>query len=163
MAVLLYPFQITGSGYLEWARPIPSSRHHQKVALEGRANARRKLAAADPPRPPLMVSFGSRVTDSETVGVPFSIALWRCAHYSIFYSDSETWRCWSGVPSSLSWSGWIYPSPTGRPGWWCAPPDGVAGRSRRFGRTVQEWDRRGREKVRGAGVPRPDGPPGRPC
>src|SRR5574337_293825 len=101
MAVLLYPFQITGSGYLEWARPIPSSRHHQKVALEGRANARRKLAAADAPRPPLMVSFGSRFTDSETVVVPFSIALWRSAHYSIFYSDSETWRCWSGVPSSL--------------------------------------------------------------
>jgi len=44
MVVLLYPFQITEAGYLEWALPIPRRRHRIKVALEGRAVARLKLA-----------------------------------------------------------------------------------------------------------------------
>jgi hypothetical protein len=44
IVVLLYPFQITEAGYLEWALPIPRRRHRIKVALEGRAVARLKLA-----------------------------------------------------------------------------------------------------------------------
>ena len=50
IVVLLYPFQITEAGYLEWALPIPRRRHRIKVALEGRAIARLKLVTFRPPK-----------------------------------------------------------------------------------------------------------------
>ena len=87
---------------MEWARPIPSSRHHQPV-ISQRAFAR--CETGDCCKPPKTTAEGEFWITSYRLGsgggVPGFYSAWGVALVaSVLMAIPVAWRCWSGVPSS---------------------------------------------------------------